>query len=282
MIDLHRILVPFDFSDASRHAARYACNLASYFGAEVTVLHVLPPLAYDFAMTQPAAELLEEVGSQRAAHARQALSELLRGLGPANAVRTEVVEGDAASEIVSAAGQGAYDAIVMSTRGAGAFRRWLIIGSVTTKVLHAVDRPVITSVHFEQHMSPLSISRMLCAVDLGPQSARVLCWASRAAQSFNAALTVVHAAPETHDQPSSPDASALAAARISELRLTTHVNAEVRIESGHPARVISELARQSSADLLVLGRGVSQDLLGRLRANAYDIIRQCPCPVVSV
>ena len=71
-------------------------------------------------------------------------------------------------------------------------------------------------------------------------------------------------------------------ARIEELKRDLGVEAEIVIQFDHPARAISELARTRGADLLVLGRGVSQGLVGRLRANAYDIIRQCPCPVVSI
>jgi nucleotide-binding universal stress UspA family protein len=36
-----------------------------------------------------------------------------------------------------------------------------------------------------------------------------------------------------------------------------------------------------NADLVVIGRGKLQEALGRLRTNAYAIIRQSPCPVVS-
>jgi nucleotide-binding universal stress UspA family protein len=36
------------------------------------------------------------------------------------------------------------------------------------------------------------------------------------------------------------------------------------------------------ADALVIGRGSAAGLFGRLRSNAYAIIRQAPCPVVSV
>jgi nucleotide-binding universal stress UspA family protein len=70
--------------------------------------------------------------------------------------------------------------------------------------------------------------------------------------------------------------------RIDEIQRNLDVEAESIVDFGQPARVISELARARRADLLVLGRGVSQGIIGRLRANAYDIIRQCPCPVASI
>ena len=45
---------------------------------------------------------------------------------------------------------------------------------------------------------------------------------------------------------------------------------------------VSTTALHKNADLLVIGRSVENGALGRLRTNAYSIIRQSPCPVVSV
>ena len=289
MLDLRRILVPYDFSDASLQAARYACDLASHFSAEVTLLHVLPPLRYDFAMTEPTVERAKELNAHRMSNAGIALDSVSAGLVAREPIRCNVIEGDPAHEIITAANERGYDAVVMSTLGAGAFRRWFIIGSVTAKVLHAAEKPVITSAHFENQASPLSIDRVLCAVDLGPQSARVLCWAARAAKIFDAKLEIAHAAPDSGDSTGNVEEETWRIAaqhrlteRVDELKRSVQVDAPTLIEFDHPARAISALAKRSKSDLVVLGRGVSQGLIGRLRANAYDIIRQCPCPVVSV
>jgi nucleotide-binding universal stress UspA family protein len=45
---------------------------------------------------------------------------------------------------------------------------------------------------------------------------------------------------------------------------------------------VSAAAAQLEADLVVIGRAASRGVLGRLRTNAYSIIRQSSCPVVSV
>jgi nucleotide-binding universal stress UspA family protein len=42
------------------------------------------------------------------------------------------------------------------------------------------------------------------------------------------------------------------------------------------------MAKEHGANLLVIGRGSASGIFGRLRANAYSIIRESPCPVVSV
>jgi nucleotide-binding universal stress UspA family protein len=46
--------------------------------------------------------------------------------------------------------------------------------------------------------------------------------------------------------------------------------------------MICEEARKAEVDLLVIGRGADAGILGRLTGHAYSIIRQSPCPVVSV
>jgi nucleotide-binding universal stress UspA family protein len=286
-MEFRRILVPFDFSETAAHAARYARDLAAHSGGEVTALHVLPPLRYEFAMMEPAGGREHEPNGRRVEKAREAMMAALAGM--AGPMPCEVREGDAADQILEAAQEGEYDALVMSTRGSGAFRRWFMIGSVTSKVLHASERPVVTSVHFEAQPSGASVGRVLCAVDLGPQSARVLCQAVQAARFFDAKLAVAHAAPSlghAGDRAEEERWRGATAQRLSErmeeLKRSLGVEAESLIEFEHPARAISDLARVWKADLAVLGRGASQDLLGRLRANAYDIIRQCPCPVISV
>jgi hypothetical protein len=41
-------------------------------------------------------------------------------------------------------------------------------------------------------------------------------------------------------------------------------------------------AERSQADLLIIGRGAAKGVLGRLRTNAHDLIRESHCPVLSV
>jgi len=57
---------------------------------------------------------------------------------------------------------------------------------------------------------------------------------------------------------------------------------EIVLEGGDPPNVVCRTAERSSADLLVIGRGSAAGIFGRLRTNAHVIIRQSPCPVVSV
>ena len=46
--------------------------------------------------------------------------------------------------------------------------------------------------------------------------------------------------------------------------------------------VVRDAALEDEADLILIGRGVIQGMLGRLRSEAYTIIREAPCPVISI
>ena len=69
---------------------------------------------------------------------------------------------------------------------------------------------------------------------------------------------------------------------IQKLPETLGVTAQICVEIGEFPAVISQAAGRLKSDLLVIGRGVASGVFGRLLTYSYAIIRQSPCPVVSV
>jgi nucleotide-binding universal stress UspA family protein len=288
MAFLARILAPVEFAERCAGAVRYAKALANHFGSELTLLHVVP---------SPPPGMGEEVYARGTAEAKAKLDRFLAADLSGSSVRRLVVKGDPARRIVQYAVNEQADVILMATQGLGGFRRHLI-GSNTAKVLHDADCPVWTGVHLEGcGASPsFPFRRILCAVDLGPQSANALAWAATLQQEFDARLTVAHAAlapPERaclgaprHNVVTESDWShtvrSAAQNELEQLRSDSGAAADILVESGEPAQVISEAAHRLDADVLVIGRGSASGALGRLRANAYAMIHQSPCPVVSV
>jgi nucleotide-binding universal stress UspA family protein len=192
MTALAKILLPIDFSERSTLAVRYARDIARQFHSELILAHVLPPLHSEFG-TQIAGSMLVDVYRTRTDQAEQELNafepETLAGLQ----VRRVLMHGDPASKIVQFAREEHVDLIAMPTHGYGPFRRF-ILGSNTAKVLHDADCPVWTGVHIEE-ATPVAepFREILCAVDLGPQSARALTWASWLQREFRGHLTLIHA-----------------------------------------------------------------------------------------
>jgi len=56
----------------------------------------------------------------------------------------------------------------------------------------------------------------------------------------------------------------------------------VSLELGLIKKALLDAVRQSSADVLVIGRSHHAGALGRMRDLTYSLIRDSPCPVVSV
>jgi nucleotide-binding universal stress UspA family protein len=110
------------------------------------------------------------------------------------------------------------------------------------------------------------------------------------AGEFKSDVAVVHAIPSSlasmgDDYDGSEWSVRLASAareRIICLLETAGSQGEVYIEAGDAPAAVSEAARRLHADLLVIGRGSGSGLVGRLRANAYAILRESPCAVVSI
>jgi nucleotide-binding universal stress UspA family protein len=275
MNSLAKILLPVDFSERSAIAVRYARDLALHFGAEITLAHVLPPLHSEIGI-EIAGSMLVDVYRSRTAQAENELnafeSDALAGLN----VRRLLLHGDPATKIVELARQESVNLIAMPTHGYGPFRRF-ILGSNTAKVLHDADCPVWTGVHIEE-ARPIAapFSELLCAVDLGQQSARTLAWASWLRQEFHGHLTLIHAIAGHAEPLDEPDVSWRTGIR------EIGAEADLLLEAGEPARVICAAAARVGAGTVIIGRGSAAGDFGRLRTNSYAIIRQSPCPVVSV
>jgi universal stress protein A len=135
------ILVPVDFSKASTKALVYAESLCEQFGATMTLLYVIEPIAAaDFMYAFPLTLGQDEVR----ANAKARLEKFARK----NRVKRTLVEkvlirnGRPFHEISEAARTLKVDLIVISTHGYSAFNL-AIMGSVTERVVRHAPCPVL-------------------------------------------------------------------------------------------------------------------------------------------
>jgi nucleotide-binding universal stress UspA family protein len=291
MRSLNEILLPTDFSPRSADVAHFAGSIARYFNSRITLLNVLPPINPAFAALGDAAVLDDVLARQKQAtecHLNLFLAEELDGI----CVKRLVAEGDAAQVIADYAASEHTSLIMMPTRGYTAFRRFLL-GSVTAKVLHDVICPVWTSSHITNgHPALAAVPKVIaCAIDPTPEGQTVMQWASDLAADLQAGLIVVHAIPslELHPETYYLEAN-IRKAQIGEARAkitaflqrTRMPDAEVRVEGGSVSTVVRSVIEDSRADLLVIGRASGNGMLGRLRTHSYTLIRESPCPVISI
>jgi len=266
---IRHILFPADYSKATRNAAPYVAEMVRRTGAKLTVLHVLETpdrrmtdwLAYlEMGST---AELIRERRKEFEAPLRAAFAGLPR-------VRFAFRQGDPASRILETARRGNADLIMIPTTGLGVYRR-LLIGSVCAKVLHDAACAVWT-------IAPPAVESnggLLCAVDLGPESVRLAAAASEIAGQLRLDATLAHVAAEAESEES-------ARKKLEELGRAHGIPSAPLIAHGGVAESVDALTDRTGASLLVIGRGRIASPFGRLRTEAYAIIRDSKCPVISV
>jgi len=278
---IERILFPVDFSPNSDGAAHYVKAMADATQAEVTIFHAINSADYLFTAGELGGYVVNDFYQIHLNDTKKKLGDYLRPEFP-NANR-ETCEGEAASRIVAFAKSHDIDLIMLPTHGLGPFRRFLI-GSITAKVLHDAHCPVWTGVHMEAAppRENIKLDRILCCVDLGPQADATLRWAEDFAAAHGGKVTIVHAVPAIETRPAKyfdtefhAELQRQARLEIEKLRYRVHSDAEVLLVDGDPAKAIRQAAVDRHADMLVIGRGSA----GR---HSYNIIRNAPCPTVSV
>jgi nucleotide-binding universal stress UspA family protein len=287
MLAIKEILFPFDFSERSYCAAPFAGAMACRFGARLTLLSVAQPFYYSSMGEAGQFICTEEILQGLKLDLDNALIQEFAHL---NVARIAVF-GDPADVITDYAHTHGTDLIMMPTHGYGKFRT-LLLGSVTAKVLHDAAGPVWTDAHLKElapARSPGQCARILCAIDLTERSLRAIAYAAEFAEKWGATLRLVHVVPANDVRPEkylSADfteaLSEMARQQIAKLQHEARTKAEVSIASGDIAQGVRETALEHQSDMIVIGRGVVRERLGRLRTQAYSIIRESPCPVLSV
>lgn len=279
------ILFPVDFSPSCVAMGAYVKRAAAMVGARVSLMHVVDPASFnalEMYMRSPA-----DVTDDHLEAARQRLEGFLPREFP-EAARL-VAMGDAARQIAATARQG-FEAIMMPTHS-GIFRR-MLLGSTTAKVLNDADCMVITSRHAETIAPrPLEHREWVCAVGVGEDSERVLGSAHQLAQEAGARLRIIHAIQgpdrkvplqlDLEEQIQGEERHEVRR-RIDELQRRVGSQLPVRITVGPVKEALLESVRLSDADLLVIGRSPLPGAEGRLRDLTYAMVRDSPCPVVSV
>lgn len=240
---------------------------------------------------------IDEAALQKPPFEREAVRERFRhslNLFPFPAlprVQREVADGPAAAEIVKRAERMDAPLIMMPTRGHTRFRQ-LLLGSVTAAVLHDAPGPVWTEAHTADDGSPPGVPHraIVCAIDLGPQTATLLRMASAFSAHFGVPFHAVHWIPAVDARFRSRVADQAHEYLIFEARRKFPEHAaqaggdmplEIIQEHELAAGVAGAIVRHG-ADLLVIGRGVILGTLGRLRTSAHELIRRSRCPVLSV
>jgi nucleotide-binding universal stress UspA family protein len=287
---VQHILFPTDFSDLSKATEPHVRRFASHFGSRVTVLHAVETPSAFYGMPPDAFFDMQDA-STMSDQAWAAIQSALPDLSAERIVRF----GDPAAIIAEFAGENSVDLIMMPTHGYGTFRRALI-GSVTAKTLHDTECPVWTMAHEEKPVADAQLdpTRIVCAIDLAPESVQMVKNAATLSASFGAQLWLAHILTQVDtfgEDLRDVSEWALniqrfyefhAGQEIAKIQTQAGTNFPVCIHTGPVAATVADIARKHEANLVITGRGSVDQFLGAIRSHTYPIIHEAPCPVLTL
>jgi len=297
-MQLARILVPTDFSDAAGRALEQALALARPGGVEIILLHSLPPVIpalspmgeTGFAGLVEMGRLLDDYTRELREDASRKLEDL-RTKAPVT-VETVLEENLEPHEaILRKARSWNADLIAMGTHGRGGLEK-LLMGSVASKVLHRSDRHLMLlrsdSILFASGKDAGSI---LVPVDFSDHSHRALALARYLSSRHGASLHLLHVVELLHT-PLKPgglssrleETPGLREKYLEALRdMLGETPGDVTVADGSPAGGILWWREKLGAGLVVMGSrgltGLERLLVG---SAAETVARFCEVPVVVV
>jgi nucleotide-binding universal stress UspA family protein len=284
-VGIHSVLIATDLSRCSAVAVNYGLELAHEYQAKANLVFVLP--SADFLMAGPDAYVAAKDA------ARRDLLELKAGLRRAHCY-TEgedyhllLMEGEAAQSILDCARQNQADMIVVGTHGRGGLGK-VLMGSVAERVFRQSPVPVMTlGPHLHRPGRGFTPRNILLAADFTPASEYAAHYASALARERNAKLTLLHVL----DHPAmSGVADRAEITQGMERKLADLIGQDAeglqlscRVEMGKVVPAILHTVVEIGADLLVMGVRPWSGVLDRLMwPNAYEIVREAACPVLTV
>jgi nucleotide-binding universal stress UspA family protein len=306
-MEMSRILLPIDFTDASREALRYAHTLTTGDKSELHLLHVVPDACREPWAGECVGLDLASLTEEWVRDGMIRLKGIARDLGLPTPVRTSVRLGTAPEQIVAYAAEQQIGLIVMGAHRdakAGDGLR----GSIAERIVRRATCPVLTvpggvpgvavpddaGHSLGQEPEPV-IRTILIPVDFSIPSHVALRRGLELARRYGARVDVLY----VYDPPWARNLAYIAppAHLTEELRYraegklasdvashhdgTLDVRTTVRV--GDPYAEIVRYAGDVHADLIVMGTH-SRHTLGRLLLGsvAQKVLRRAPCPVLTL
>jgi universal stress protein E len=288
---LETICVGIDFSPTSETALRTAANLARFYGSRLWIVTVVEPPALYQRVINPIQSSLVPT-DELAARARGRLADLA-ATGAADGVKvtTEVRVGTPFVELIGASRGSSADLLVVGACRHGEVER-LLLPSTAERVQRKAPMPVLL-VKADLPPRPRIV---LAPTDFSRASLPALKMATDLARSWDARLILLHVIEpiaQAYVWPADPAAVDLFLAEPEDLQPEwrsflapldlTGVRSEQQTVKGYAKTTIVATARQSSADLIVMGThgrtGLMHILLGSV---AERTSREAPCSVLSV
>src|ERR1700741_520361 len=285
-VSLTKILVTTDFSEVSDRALDYAIALARRYDARISLTHVITPDPFQFAEPQLAQATYEKVRQA----AEEGITDILIS-GKLRGIPHEVLmeEGNVWPTLEKLILEHEIDLVVCGTHGRNKVQK-ILIGSAAEEIFRQANTAVLTvgPAVKGDNRKETELSNILFATDFGPGAEKAAAHAFSLAQEHNARLTLLHVieSAAAYTEESVARQREINAVRMKQLMPPGTENwckPEFRITFGTAAEEILIAARESKADLIVMGAKPRKSLAGHVPLTiAYNVATKATCPVLTV
>ncbi|HVN21765.1 MAG TPA: universal stress protein [Dongiaceae bacterium] len=278
---LKNILVPTDFSPASRTALPFAQSLAQTYGSTILLAHAIAPEPH----RQIPTDHIPEEDSMVWDHARAKMAEFARDGSLTGLCCQMLVErGDVGDVIPNMIGEHAVDMVVVGTHGRRGVSK-LVLGSEAEKIYRSATCPVLIVGPRAGRPDRWTLRQILCPIEPSESPAPVLQYALSLAEEHQSRLILLEAMPlvpwQHRSEMEEKSCAALEALIPEEAR--NWCNLEYMVRWGHPAESIVNQAETRGVDLIVMSVHKSRVISSHLPwPVASEVISQAGCPVLTI
>jgi nucleotide-binding universal stress UspA family protein len=285
-VSLTKILVTTDFSPESDRALDYALALAHRYDARIYLAHVIAPEPFFYAEPALAEATYEKIRQA----AEQGMADILVS-GKLRGIPHEVLleEGNIWPVLAKLIEKHEIDLVITATHGRGKVQK-MLIGSVAEEIFRQADCAVLTvGPRVKDEPAPEAEPKnILFATDFGPGAEKAAAHAFWLAQEHGARVTMLHVLQEVTAY-TEESVRAQRDFNVKELQRLVPEGAEnwckpvFRATFGAAAEEILTMARETNADLIVMGAKPRKSLAGHAPFTiAYDVVTKAHCPVLTV
>jgi nucleotide-binding universal stress UspA family protein len=300
-LQIRNVLIPIDFSRPSLDIIEFALPLVQFFGAQLHLVHVVPP-GYPLPSLAGLPPVVPELEIGRSVRSR--LEDAVKKYSlPLHRENIHALKGRPFEQICELAREANIDLIVTSTRGETGLKH-VFLGSTAERIVRYSPCPVLVARPLVRRRSngkrpqhPLGFRKILVPIDFSRCSAEGLAFALSLARKLRSSLLLMHsvylqyyvASDEyaRYDFPQLLDRVAkVAREQMDDLVKRTDwdgVDVETLLEVGHAGQEICARAQDLGVDLIVTSThgktGFKHVLVG---STAEYVVQHAPCSVLVV
>jgi nucleotide-binding universal stress UspA family protein len=274
-----KILLPSDFTDASKKALDYAKAVGWRYNSEIILTHVLTPINPVLA---PEGEWFDgDSAPQRMNEQIEEISAELRSEGFRS--RAVSLTGSVEREVFSLAEREHVDLIVVGTDGKAGWERF-ISGSCAEDLYRNSSRPMLV---IGPLANPIAIEcwhprSIICAITLNPNESSLASFAYTLAEEYDATFTLVHLVhPAVEDREEKLLHFQQAMHMFLPNMKVPHYVLKTLSSLDSLGPEIVELAKEHRSDLIVMGANPATFMTTHFRHGISSrVIHEAPCPVL--